>query len=194
MEFDKAKDYILDRLRVELPQHLYYHCYEHTLDVYDAAEKICKYHEISDHETSLILTAVLFHDCGFINVYDNHEVEGCRIASEALPGFGYSASEISHINDMIMATKIPQTPLDFSGEIICDADLDYLGRDDFKPIAKNLFLELQQMGKLTDINVWNTIQVKFLSSHTYFTEYGRTMRLPKKMLHLEELKKITGLA
>ena len=35
------------------------------------------------------------------------------------------------------ATKIPQTPLTKLEEIICDADLDYLGREDFFEISRS---------------------------------------------------------
>ena len=44
---------------------------------------------------------------------------------------------------MIMATKIPQSPKNYLEQILCDADLDYLGRDDFYDIGGTLFKELK---------------------------------------------------
>ena len=63
---------------------------------------------------------------------------------------------------MIMATKIPQSPRNGLEEIICDADLDYLGRDDFYEIGATLFEELKAYNVLQNEREWNRIQVKFL--------------------------------
>ena len=37
---------------------------------------------------------------------------------------------------------MPQTPKNHLEEIMCDSDLDYLGRQDFYPIAETLRQEL----------------------------------------------------
>ncbi|MDA0973125.1 MAG: hypothetical protein O2867_05255 [Bacteroidetes bacterium] len=41
-----------------------------------------------------------------------------------------------------MATKVPQEPKDHLARILCDADLDYLGGDDYDEIAGGLYQEL----------------------------------------------------
>lgn len=49
-----------------------------------------------------------------------------------------------------MATKIPQSPNNLLEQIICDADPDYLGRDDFWKISNNLYHELKIYGVLNN--------------------------------------------
>ena len=70
-------------------------------------------------------------------------------------------------------------------EIICDADLDYLGRDDFHEIADRLRRELREHGKIDSDRKWDELQVNFLSNHRYFTKTAIETRRPKKLQNLE---------
>jgi hypothetical protein len=119
-------------------------------------------------------------------------VLGCDLVREHLPRFGYNKEEIERICGMIMATKIPQSPNNHLEEIICDADLDYLGRDDFYSIGQSLFEELQAYNVVQDIETWNRIQVGFLTSHGFFTKTNKKRRASVKAEYLEELKEIVA--
>jgi len=72
--------------------------------------------------------------------------------------------------------------------IICDADLDYLGRSDFIPVSNMLYKELHEQNLIGSINDWNKLQVKFLSIHQYFTETGNKLREVNKQTQIERLK------
>lgn len=138
MQFKLVRQFILSKLQTELPAHLSYHGIDHTLDVYEAVERITKTEGISTYETKLLLTAALFHDSGFVKIRNGHEEESCRIARQHLPDFNYQPTEIELVCGMIMATRIPQSPKTVLEEILCDADLDYLGRDDFFTLSRRL--------------------------------------------------------
>ena len=139
--------------------------------------------------TELLETAALFHDSGFIVKADGHELISCEFAEQFLPNFGYDAVQIEKIKGMIMATKIPQSPTNHLEQILADADLDYLGRDDFEEISNGLFEELKAENKVTDLNTWNKIQVSFFEKHSYFTESAKRLRNDKKQQNLELIKK-----
>lgn len=188
MNYKGAKHFILDRLERELPPQLTYHGLHHTLDVLAITKELCFLENVTAYETVLLKTAALFHDSGFIISNVEHEKKGCRIAREHLPGFGYSPSEIEQICGMIMATKIPQNPQNELEEIICDADLDYLGREDFYQIGSTLFSELKAYEILDTEQEWNLIQVKFLENHTFFTATNRQRRAPRKADYLDQLR------
>lgn len=188
MNYKAAKQFILEKLERELPAQLTYHGLHHTLDVLATTKELCFLENISAHNTVLLKTAALFHDSGFVVSNVEHEKKGCRIARQSLPIFGYKVSEVEQICGMIMATKIPQSPQNFLEEIICDADLDYLGRDDFYKIGSTLFSELQAYDILETEQEWNLIQVKFLENHTFFTLTNRQRRAPKKAAYLDELR------
>ena len=44
--------------------------------------------------------------------------------------------------------------------ILCDADLDYLGRDDFEPIAATLYEELKVRDMVEDIPAWDGLEAE----------------------------------
>ena len=192
MEYNDAKQFILGKLEKELKPDLFYHGMRHTLDVLNITEELCAAEKINPYETFLLKTAALFHDAGFTINNKNHEELGCDLVRKHLPQFGYTDEEIERICGMIMATKIPQSPKNRLEEIICDADLDYLGRDDFYSIGESLFQELKAYNVLQDIETWNRIQVSFLTAHGFFTETNKARRAPVKAEYLEELKEIVA--
>ena len=188
MQFKNAAEFIIQKLRNELSPKLSYHSVAHVLDVYDAAEKIGKAENISAAEMKLVLTAAAYHDSGFLKGAKNHEEESCRIVRENLPGFDYQPNQIEQICGMIMATKIPQSPKNYLEEILADADLDYLGRDDFFTIGNQLFAELTNFGTIKTVHEWDELQVRFLESHHYFTKTALQLRQAKKEAHLGQIK------
>jgi uncharacterized protein len=189
-DYNGAELYILEKLNRKLPKDLFYHGLHHTRDVYGAALLIAKSEKISNDNINLLKIATMFHDAGFMSHYKNHEEAGCKLARKILPDFGFNPKSIKIIEGMIISTKIPQNPKTQLERIICDADLDYLGRNDFKDIAKTLFDELKVYMNVKDEKVWNTIQLNFLKKHQYYTEYSRKRREAKKQKHLNEIIKI----
>jgi len=191
MQLNKAEEYILEVLQKQLPNTLHYHQLSHTLDVVRASTEIAKEENINNpNELILLKTAALYHDCGFINVYENHEEEGCRIVSETLPKFSYSEQEINIICKMIMKTKIPQKPETHLEKILCDADLDHLGKDDFDIIGSQLLAEIRAYGFAGDESAWNKIQISFLESHVFWTESSKRNGNKKQSEHLQRLKNL----
>lgn len=192
MNYAGAKAFILDKLERELSDKLYYHGIHHTLDVLNIVDELCDLEEVDGEALVLLRTAALFHDSGFTIASQEHERLGCEIAQGALPYYGYSAQQIEQICGMIMATKIPQSPKTHLEEIMCDADLDYLGRDDFYSIGQSLFKELSAFGILSDEKKWNGIQVKFLEGHHFHTQTNIQRRNPIKQSYLQELKDLVA--
>lgn len=190
MQFAEAKTYILDLLEKRLPSNLYYHGIHHTLDVLRAVEENADTAKLSQYDRLILLSAALYHDSGFLKQYKSNEAASVKICTEILPGFDYSPHEIELISRIIMSTTIPQTPFDIMSEILCDADLDYLGRDDFFTIGWNLRREWKEYGLILSITDWYKQQVDFLGKHTYYTESARKLREEKKRRHLSYLKEL----
>lgn len=188
MNYKDAGQHILKLLSEFLPETLTYHNIHHTLGVCSAVERIGKQENVEGEQIDLLKTAALFHDAGFIKRYDNNEEIGVEIAREVLPQYGYSKKQIEVVARLIMATKIPQQPNDLLEQIMCDADLDYLGRNDFHDIADSLCQELLTLGKITSKRQWDEIQIKFLEKHKYFTASSVKRRDEKKRQFLGEIK------
>jgi len=180
MKFEELNHWMLKRIDREWPSKWTYHSPGHVRDVYTAARWYAREEGISEAEEKLVLTAALYHDSGFLIAADNHEIRSCKIARSELPEFDYSHDQIEHICEMIMATRIPQQPLDHLAMILCDADLDYLGRDDYFSISATLFQEFKLQGIVESEAEWLGIQVRFLESHHYHTATARALRQATK--------------
>lgn len=189
MDFDKAKDYAIARLSKELDSTLTYHGVHHTYDVVEACERLAELEGISGENLTLLLTAAWFHDLGFVEQYQKNEPVAARLAEEVLPDFGYSSEQIKIVQGCILATQIPQIPSTHLERIICDADLDYLGREDHFMIAHSLRLEWMHNSVFSDSLLdWYQLQVKFLSAHSYHTESAKGLRREYKLKCLSQIK------
>ena len=192
IDYEKLKQRILSLLQEQLPGELAYHGTHHTLDVLDVCNAYIERQSIQDKEALLLRTGVLFHDFGFTRSFDNHERNGANLAEEILPEFGFTEKDIKTVEGLIMATKIPQEPSSELEKIICDADLDYLGRDDYYPISNTLFKELKSLGKIETEEQWKALQIGFLEAHNYHTNFAIENRQPEKEKRIAELKAKNG--
>jgi class 3 adenylate cyclase len=190
IQFTDIQEVILDKLERELPDFLFYHNVKHTVDVVTEVELIGWAEGCNDEEILLLKTAALFHDAGHTVSYDDHEYQGTLLAREILPGYGYTEEQINRICSIVMSTKLPPKPADLLEQIICDSDLDYLGRSDFIPVSNTLFEELKAQDKITNLNDWNRMQVKFISGHQYFTATARSLREVNKKLQIERIQNL----
>jgi len=190
IQFTDMQEIILDKLEKELPDYLHYHNVKHTVDVVTEVELIGWGEGCTDEEILLLKTAGLFHDAGHTIAYDNHEFYGTQLAKEMLPKYNYTPEQIELICSIIMSTRLPPRPTNLLENIICDSDLDYLGRSDFIPVSNTLFEELKAQNKMGSLNDWNKIQVKFISGHQYFTETARSLREVNKQLQIERIQSL----
>jgi hypothetical protein len=186
--FKTLEHMIIQRLEKGLDKRLTYHNLEHTLDVLKQAERIAREEAVEEDQLLLIKIAALYHDTGFLDTYKGHELRSCEIMLDDLQNGQLKKMELDTICGMIMATRIPQTPNGILEEIICDADLDYLGREDFPPISQSLMNEFLAYGIMIEEAEWDPIQIGFFEKHQYFTKSSRSIRQPGKLEHLKLLK------
>lgn len=192
MDYEALKEHVLTWLGKKLPKDLTYHGLHHTEDVLAAVEVYIEAEGIADQRQQVLLrTGAVLHDSGFAYGYQDHELKGVEIAQELLPKHGYSAADIETVTGLIMATKVPQSPKNHIEEILCDCDLDYLGRNDFEAISQSLFKEWKEHGLVENLVQFDQKQIRFLEMHHYFTHFAQTARAPQKAKVLEGLKSRT---
>ena len=185
-DFEGAEKHILTLLQEQMPN-LTYHNLAHVQDVLQAAMLIAEQERVGEEEVKIIRLAALLHDIGFIYAAKNHEEKGAELTRELLPAFGFSKDTIEIIYNMIVATRLPQSPTTQLEKILCDADLDYLGRDDFYEIGVKLFEEMKAGGAVEDEREWNLVQRTFLQSHRFHTAFSKANREEAKNVRLSEL-------
>ncbi len=188
--FEDLKAEIFRMMDKKLDHDLLYHHPDHTRTVIKTTRWLCETENISTEDTLILSLAALFHDTGFMVSYENHERYSCEIARKYLTEKNFPEIEIDTIERLILATRIPQIPHNHLEKIICDADLNYLGTDDFCVIGDLLRRELILFGKIDDDNVtWIRYQIQFLDSHQFFTDTCKRLREPVKQQYLSQLKK-----
>ena len=189
--FEQTRQYALHRLEQELSPKLTYHGITHTRDdVVPAVKSLAGMEGIQGESLYLLLTAAWFHDLGFIEQPLYHELISARIAVQVLPDFGYTTDQVEIIRWAILATALPQSPTTLLEEVLTDADLDVLGRDDFMSRNGNLRRELAFFGKDHSDIEWYTGQLKFVEAHTYFTSSAHTLRDAGKLKNIADLKHV----
>jgi predicted metal-dependent HD superfamily phosphohydrolase len=173
--FEEQYPVIRDRLTHSLHPEYHYHNIRHTIDVIEQSQVIGEAEGLSKRELLVIKIAALFHDTGFLKVRKDHEsvsVEHFKIAATNQ----LSPEDIIQISQSIMSTKLPQMPFNKIDKVLCDADLDYLGREDYPSIAGALYREMNFCNEIQSEDEWQLLQVQFLSRHQFHTEYSKKNR------------------
>ncbi len=190
-DFEGLRKYIVGKLEKNLDSKLVYHSLRHTLNVEKAVIKYGKLENLSDHELYLTRTAALFHDAGFIQQYDDNEHIAVNMFKLIAPQYGYSKDDIRMVERIILTTIETAEPLGICGKIMCDADLDYLGRKDYHDIANHLFEERQNFGIYLSEEGWLKIQINYLENiHRYYTKSAQHSRNKGKRERISELKSL----
>lgn len=191
MDLISLKKSVLQMLTEKTPEFFIYHSVNHTLDVLQAVENLIPHFELNTETAQLIQTAALMHETGMTTEAKKHEPASVAIAYKLLPDFGFSIKQIDQIGEMILATAMPQNPQSLEAQILCDADLDYLGREDYFIISHKLRLEwMKTEDYTTDLTTWYHFQRQFLSEHTYFTAAARSLRQQGKKQNLRLIEQL----
>lgn len=170
-----------------LPKEYTYHTIHHIRDVVEQSERIAKKEKINKEDIADLKLAAWLHDVGYIWEPNRHEARGSEFATTILNAMDFPAQKINRITGMIMATKIPQSPKNILEQIICDADLDYLGREGYEENSLLLLQELRLKKEISALD-WLKIQDQFLTKHTYFTKTSNTTRNKLKSEVLANIK------
>ena len=184
--------YIRELFRDELPGSIKFHDANHTLHptkgVVAVANRIALSEGISENDRELLIAAAYFHDTGYIREYDKNEPIAARMAGRILRLIGYKPNEIEKIQNMILATDFDRDPKTHVEKILCDADLDNLGRDDFFKLDGKLREGRSIRGiDVSDDSKWYRSTLEILKKHQYYTESQKKLREKGKQENIKGL-------
>lgn len=190
-----VEQYIKELFRDELPTGINYHNANHTLHpikgVAAVANRIAIAEKISEHDRELLITAAYFHDTGYIREYDKNEPIAARMAGRILKLIGYNPSEIKKVQNMILSTDLEFEPKTQAEMILCDADLDHLGREDFFELDGRLREGQHTRGvDVSDDKKWYKGTLKIITNHQYYSETQKKLRNIKKKENIKKLLKL----
>jgi len=184
--------YIRELFRDELPGVIKFHDANHTLHlergVVAVANKIAISENISEHDRELLIAAAYFHDTGYIREYDKNEPIAARMAGRILKLIGYKPNEIEKIQKMILSTDLAREPKTHVEKILCDADLDNLGREDFFKLDGKLREGRRARGlDVSDDAKWYRGTLEVIKNHRYYTESQKKLREKGKQKNIKGL-------
>ncbi len=173
---------ILARSYPKLP----YHNFDHALDVWSVARGYSMYHRFNDAERFVLESAALLHDVVYVVGANDNEEKSVNYSNRWLPMLGYEDGQIDDIGRLVLATKWPTKPKNLSEMIICDSDLDNLGREDFIDKSHLLMKEWNVPRNLE----WYKKQLELLENNHYYTDIAKFMRNSGKEKNIAKLKEL----
>ncbi len=184
--------YIRELFRDELPGSIKFHDSNHTLHpskgVVAVANRIAISEGISEADRELLITAAYFHDTGYIREYDKNEPIAARQAGRILKLIGYKPNEIVKVQEMILSTDLECKPKTHVEKILCDADLDHFGREDFFKLDGKLREGRRARGiDVSDEAKWYKGTLEIIKKHQYYTESQKKLREKEKQKNIGRL-------
>lgn len=178
---EESKTQIIEQVKefaetilAKLPCELKYHSLDHTREVVKAAVEIADNSNVTPEDRFIVEMAAWFHDLGYSKSLDNHEAASAEIALEFMGPIGISDEDAARVVGCIMATKMPQNPRNILEEILCDADLVHLAKENYCEKAELLQEELQRLrGKEISDRDWYKGNINFINGHQFFTNYAK---------------------
>jgi uncharacterized protein len=185
----QSRFYVTGLFNNYLPAIYKFHNIHHTLNVVQFCHELGEYYRLTKTDMEKLLLAAWFHDTGYCLNIDDHESASVTIVSTFLDSQNVTENYMPSVENLILATKRLREPVMLAEQIICDADTQHLGADDYlkwSALLKEEF-ELKNCQELSD-KEWSYKNICFFNSHRYFTDYAQRMWGGQKLKNLNLLK------
>jgi adenylate cyclase len=187
LHYEDLESEILVKIENEIPKNIYFHDSQRAKELCIKVELFALSEQIPDEEILNLKTAALFHEVGFIHGYNDRFNFAMDKAREILPVFGYRPEQIEAICKLICSINIPPAPKNKFEEILNDANLDYLAKQDFKEQSLNFYKELVEYNLVTDMIEWYKYQIELLTKYDFFTQSANKMAEVKRKDQIKEV-------
>ena len=178
----KVKEFARDKM-----PNLPYHNFDiHVEDVFEMAGRYAEMEKVDGEGTFLLGTGAYLHDVAQVVFAKDNEEQSVYLSKPFLEEIGYNTGQIEAVSGIIMATKLPTNPNTLLQKIICDADVDNLGRSDFFEKGDKL---RQEFG-VEDRKAWLKQSLGFVKDHEFYTESARSLRSEGLKANIEQLNRI----
>jgi HD superfamily phosphodiesterase len=187
---EHVKHHVRHFFKTEYGETFIYHNIKHTEEVVGHAADIAAHYELPEKEMFIVVTAAWFHDIGYwTGEAVGHEQRGAELVKAYLTEQEVKEEVITNIEGCILATCIPQKPVSFLEQIVCDADLYHFGSEIFADRNKLMRKEVEKrLGTKIDKGEWRKSTIKLLEEHTFQTDYCQDLLNAKKNENVQKLK------
>ena len=185
----RAAEYVERHIRDSIDPTFVYHNFQHTMAVVDAASSLADHYQLSPHDRFVVLAAAWFHDTGYSEGYEDHELRSAERADAWLREHQVTEpTTLDAVRGCILATRMPQDPQNFLEEIVADADLSHLGEPSYWDRCGRVRQEFAlTRGTIMSDQEWIDFELNFMLNHEYKTEAGRELFGDRKNEHVRQL-------
>ena len=186
----EVEAYVEHYIRERVGERYVYHNFQHTYAVVEAAEELMRSYELAEEEKLVVQLAAWFHDTGYAEGWEDHELRGAQLAEAFLREHGAREELLRDVRMAILATRMPQHPQTLVEQIVADADLSHLGQASYWDRCGRIRQEFAlTRGMMMSDQEWIDFELGFLLSHEYNTEAARELYGKRKSKHLRQLYK-----
>lgn len=187
---DKLQDEALSYLAGHLDKRYSYHNAQHTLEVCNGVKLFADQCDLPRSDYSALRIASIFHDFGYLERdYDNE-----KLAFPYMEDFGRRFNIPQQLlilaDKLIMETAFPYFPVTPAGKLLCDADIEYIGRECFLTKAELFRQELAAGGVVYTDEQWWKLEMEFLQKNHFFTDVCRKLRDAGRVINIGKVQDI----
>lgn len=186
----EAEKFVINLLRDGLKPSFVYHNLSHTQNVVAKTKEIIEGLQIEKKHADYLLLAAWFHDVGYTRSIESHEEESVKILESFLKEHKVSENVILEVSNLILITRMGESPKTKLEKIICDADCAHLGSKNFSDYNSLLRKEweLTKGYEVSDYK-WVDENIEFLKNHRYYTDFTAKNWEKTKSKNLAQLLK-----
>jgi len=195
-DFKRLHDRVEEAMNKGFPEHLTYHDFAHTLEVVTVSDMLSTLEEIPEDLKRIVLLAAYGHDTGHIMPGESYDPKGHEYRSAEMI-YGLAGKDFNTYEKDYAAKIIPTTETfvggkftdpgdDLLAKILCDADVDNLGRKDF--FDKGDLLR-QELG-IEDKQKWYNMSKGLMEMHEFYTGSSKSVRDWQKQKNYDTLVKM----
>lgn len=168
--------FVEEYMKARLPEQFVFHNYNRTAKVARICDTLSIQSDLKKSEKVLLHLAALFIDIGYCHDSRNSATAGAQIARNYFSEKGLDETAVRVITESIEAIGYPQQPVSLVAQYLCDADMFYLGSNNFSLNSELLREETSRVARITFTDRdWIKEQLQVLEDHTYFTREARKL-------------------
>ena len=173
--------YVEEYMKAHLPENIVFHNYNRTSKIARICDTLSIQSDLNGNEKILLHLSALFIDIGYCDDPKKSAAASARHARNYFMQKGLEASTIKIITESIEAIGYPQQPVSLVAQYLCDADMYYLGSNNYPLDTELLRKEISLVDKVnfSDLD-WIKRQLQVLENHTYFTAEARKLFKKRK--------------
>jgi predicted metal-dependent HD superfamily phosphohydrolase len=184
--------YVERLFAAKLPSKMVFHDLKHTQLVVKAARRLANDQQLSATDTEALLLAAYFHDTGYTQRYVGHEAVSADLAAAFLRDQNYPPEGIERVKDMILATEFESDSRGPLADLLVDADMSGMGREEFAAAGERLRLEWEMylVDRSFSTPDWVQYQLDYLNDHNFRTAAARARYGPGRQENIEVQEKL----